>query len=43
MKGNMRAEQILTPQPDGRSARNIMKVKRMGITVATTEGTIRKI
>ena len=43
MKGNMRAEQILTPQPDGRSARNTMKVKRMGITVATTEGTIRKI
>ena len=43
MKGNMHAEQILTPQPDGRSARNVMKVKRMGITVATTEGTIRKI
>jgi len=43
LKGNLRAEQILTPLPDGRSARNSVKVKRMGITVATTEGTIRKI
>lgn len=43
LKGNLRAEQILTPLPDGRSARNSMKVKRMGITVATTEGTIRKV
>jgi hypothetical protein len=43
LKGNMRAEQIVTPLPDGRSARNVLKVKRMGITVAITEGTIRKI
>lgn len=43
LKGNLSAEQILTPLPGGRSARNTVKVKRMGITVATTEGTIRKI
>jgi len=43
LKGNFRAEQIVTPLADGRSARNAVKVKRMGITVATTEGTIRKI
>ena len=43
LKGNLQAEQILTPLPGGRSARNAIKVKRMGITVATTEGTIRKI
>jgi hypothetical protein len=43
MKGNLRAEQILTPLPDGKSARNSVKVKRLGMTVATTEGTIRKI
>jgi hypothetical protein len=43
LKGNLNAEQILTPLPGGRSARNSLKVKRMGITVATTEGTIRKI
>ena len=43
MKGNLSAEQMLTPLPGGRSARNSLKVKRMGFTVATTEGTIRKI
>jgi hypothetical protein len=43
LKGNLSAEQILTPLPGGRSARNSLRVKRMGITVATTEGTIRKL
>ena len=43
LKGNLNAEQMLTPLPGGRSARNSVKVKRMGITVATTDGTIRKI
>jgi hypothetical protein len=43
LKGNLRAEQMLTQLPGGQSARNSLKVKRMGITVATTEGTIRKI
>jgi hypothetical protein len=43
VKGNYHAEEILTPLPGGRSARNTLKVKRFGITVATTEGTIRKI
>jgi uncharacterized protein DUF3833 len=43
LKGNLRAEQMLTPLPDGKSARNSVRVKRMGITVATTDGTIRKV
>src|SRR3954453_252963 len=43
MKGNLRAEQILTPLPGGRSARNSIRVKRMGTTGATADGTIRKI
>lgn len=43
MKGNLKVEQILTPQPGGRSARNIMKVRRLGVVVATSEGTIRKV
>jgi hypothetical protein len=43
MKGNLRAEQMLTPLPGGRSARNSVKVKRLGMTVATTEGMIRKL
>ena len=32
-----------TPLPDGRSARNIGKVKRMGVVVAKMTGTIRKV
>ena len=43
LKGELRAEQVLTPLPGGRSARNSVKVRRMGIIVATTEGTIRKV
>jgi hypothetical protein len=43
LKGNLHAEQILVPLPDGKSAHNSVRVKRMGITVATTDGTIRKV
>ena len=43
LKGNLAAEQMMIPHPSGRSARNSMKVKRLGIVVATTEGTIRKV
>jgi len=43
LKGNLSAEQMLTPLPGGRAARNTLKVKRMGIVVATTDGTIRKV
>jgi hypothetical protein len=43
MKGKLSVEQTVTPLPDGRSARNLGKVRRMGIVVATTSGTIRKI
>lgn len=43
MKGNLRVEQMLTPLPDGRSARTKAKVRRLGITVATTTGIIRKV
>ena len=43
LKGNLAAEQMMIPHPNGRSARNSMKVRRLGIVVATTEGTIRKV
>lgn len=43
MKGKLSAEQWLTPLPGGRAARNIVKVKKMGVIIATTEGTIRKV
>ena len=43
MKGKLSVEQLLSPLPDGRSARNIGKVKRMGVVVAKMTGTIRKV
>lgn len=43
MKGNLAVEQWLTPLAGGRSAKNSVKVRRLGVTVATTEGVIRKI
>ena len=43
MKGDLHVEQMLSPLPGGRAARSTLKVKRMGMTVATTEGTIRKV
>jgi len=41
-EGNMAVEQVITLLPDGQSAHNVMKVRRLGITFATLEGTIRK-
>ena len=43
MKGNLSVEQMMAPLPGGRSAQSSMKVRRLGITVATSTGTIRKI
>lgn len=43
MKGNLAVEQWLTPEAGGRAARNELTVKKFGIRVGTSEGTIRKI
>ena len=43
MKGNFAVEQWLIPLPGGMAARNSMKVRRFGMTVGTSDGTIRKI
>ena len=43
MKGDLAAEQMMMPLPGGHTARNNMKVRRFGIVVATSQGTIRKI
>jgi hypothetical protein len=43
LKDNLSGEQILTPLPGGRSALSYLKVKKMGITVATTDGIVRKV
>ena len=43
MKGNLAVEQWLTPLAGGRSARNQVTVRKFGIKVGSSEGTIRKI
>ena len=43
MKGNLRAEQILHPLPGGRSAKSSLRVRRLGVVVATTTGVVRKV
>ena len=43
MKGNLAIEQWVTPMADGRSAETRTTVRKMGMRVANSEGTIRKI
>jgi hypothetical protein len=43
MAGNLSVEQILTPQPGGRSAISRLTIKKLGMTVGRSEGTVRKI
>lgn len=43
MGGGMEAEQWLTLAPDGRSAHNVLRVRRLGLTVAALDETIRKV
>ena len=43
MKGNMSVEQWLTPATDGKSARNQVSVRKFGVVVGRSEGTIRKV
>ena len=43
MKGGLDAEQWLTLAPGGRSANNILRVRKFGLTVATLTETIRKL
>lgn len=42
MKGGLKADQWLTLAPDGQSAHNVLKVRKLGIVVATLEETIRR-
>lgn len=43
LKGNLSAEQWMTLLPGGRAARDTLKVRRLGITVATSTGIVRKV
>ncbi|MBA2770590.1 MAG: DUF3833 domain-containing protein [Pseudomonadota bacterium] len=43
MKGNLSVEQWLTPHAGGKSATNKVTVRKLGIKVGSSDGTIRKI
>ncbi len=43
MKGNLSVEQWLAPLSGGMAARNILTVRKLGMTVGTSTGTIRKV
>lgn len=43
MKGSLSAEQWVTPHADGASAASHLTVRKLGMTVATSDGTIRKL
>jgi hypothetical protein len=43
MKGNLAIEQWVTPLPGGRSAQSKITVKKFGMRVASSDGTIRKL
>lgn len=43
MPGGVAVEQILTPLPGGRSASSKVTIKKLGVTVGRSEGTVRKI
>jgi hypothetical protein len=43
MRGGMKVDQWLTLAPDGRSARNLLRVRKLGVTVAALDETIRKL
>ena len=42
MKGNLRVDQWLTLAADGRSAHNVMRVRKRGVPVARLDETIRR-
>jgi hypothetical protein len=43
MTGGLSVEQWLTPLPGGRSATSSMTVRKFGIAVASSQGTVRKV
>ena len=43
MKGNLAVEQWIMPNPGGKSGRNTVTIKKLGMTVAKSEGLIRKL
>ncbi len=43
MKNNLEVEQWLTPLTDGKSAKSSTRVRKFGLTVATSDSVIRKV
>jgi hypothetical protein len=43
MAGNLAVEQLLTPLPGGRAASSKLTIKKLGVTVGRSEGTVRKL
>lgn len=43
MKGNLTVEQWLTPLAGGNAARTTTSVRKLGMTVATSDGTVRRL
>ena len=43
MKGGLAVEQWVTPLPSGQAARTTMTVRKLGMRVASSEGTIRRL
>ena len=43
MKENLGVEQWLKPTADGNSAQSLTKVRKFGMTVATSDAVIRKL
>jgi len=43
MEGGVAVEQWLTPMPDRRSARSVVSIRKYGIRVGGSDGTIRKL
>ena len=43
MDGGVAVEQWLTPNPDGKSGTNKVVIKKFGMTVGRSEGTVRKL
>jgi hypothetical protein len=43
MKGNLAVEQWLSPSANGKSGRNTVTIKKLGVTVARSDGTVRKL
>ena len=43
LKGSLSVEQWLTPQPGGKVARSKVTIRKLGMTVGRSEGTVRKL